>query len=86
MIRKTGTTEYHTSAGQKKRNKAILRRLELMYLGHAYLTDEDEVRINGLFVAALLPFSGCNLSLCPGVDYLHIYNFLFILIRDVLAG
>jgi copper homeostasis protein len=44
VVRKTGASEYHTSARQKMSNKAILRRSELMYLGHAYLTDEDEVR------------------------------------------
>jgi len=44
VIRKTGAAEYHTSARKKLTNSAILRRSELMYLGHTYLTDEDEVR------------------------------------------
>ncbi len=44
IIRKTGATEYHTSARQKMTNSAVLRRAELMYLGHTYLTDENELR------------------------------------------
>ncbi len=44
VIRKTGATEYHTSARQKMSNNGVLRRAELMYLGHAYLTDESEVK------------------------------------------
>jgi copper homeostasis protein len=43
VIRKTGATEYHTSARQKMTNNAVLRRSELMYLGSSYLTDESEV-------------------------------------------
>ena len=44
VIRKTGANEYHSSARQKTANNGILRRAELMYLGHAYMTDESEVR------------------------------------------
>jgi copper homeostasis protein len=44
VVRKTGATEYHTAARQKLTNSAVLRRSELMYLGHTYLTDENEVR------------------------------------------
>jgi copper homeostasis protein len=44
VIRKTGAKEYHSSARQKMKNEGVLRRSELMYLGHSYLTDADEVK------------------------------------------
>jgi copper homeostasis protein len=44
VIRKTGATEFHSSARHKMKNEGILRRAELMYLGHSYLTDADEVK------------------------------------------
>jgi len=44
IIRKTGATEYHSSARHKMKNEGILRRSELMYLGHSYLTDAEEVK------------------------------------------
>lgn len=44
LIRKSGATEFHTSARKKRPEGAIMRKSELMHLGHHYLTDESEVK------------------------------------------